>query len=498
MKLQVEGKINVYYVQMLCMIFFPGINFKQETENNPEEPTLHVRLEEREDGYYAFAHMTFKEKEATADRFCQFVPGEAKARTAKLAVGGAVMTVGERLLGYRPSWGIMTGVRPSKLAMELLEAGKTPKEARAALARDYFAIPKKASLATEVALNEKAIVGTPDRKDCSLYISVPFCPSRCAYCSFVSYTSNRLLSLIPEYLDALILDVKRLLTQINQFGLHLKTVYIGGGTPTIFEADQLRALLSTVAEYTDVSALEEYTLESGRPDTITAEKFAVAKEYGVSRVSVNPQTLSDRVLRAIGRNHTAEDFLRAYDIAKSSGIKCINTDLIAGLPGDTFTTFARSLDKILDLKPENITVHTFCVKKAADIVQQGSKVYSRHGGDAGKCVDYSQIRTMRRGYVPYYMYRQKNTVGNLENVGFAHPGMEGRYNIYMMEEYHSVFAAGAGAVTKMVDFAPRDGSPRKIDRFFNHKYPFEYLRDTEQQEKTDFIRHFYEERGLLD
>lgn len=498
MKLKIEGKINVYYVQMLCMIFFPGISFKEDSEDVEGEPALEVTLEEREDGYNARATMFYKDKNATAEQFCLFTPSETKARTAKLAVGAAVMTAGEQLLGYRPSWGIMTGVRPAKLAMELLEAGKTPAETRAALQHDYFAIPKKAALATEVAIREKAIVGVPSVKDCSLYISIPFCPTRCSYCSFVSYTSGRLLSLIPDYLLALCEDVRRLLAEIKSLGLRLKTVYIGGGTPTILDADQLRVLLSTIAEGTDVSSLEEYTLESGRPDTITAEKFAVANEYGVSRVSVNPQTLSDNVLRKIGRSHTADEFLRAFDIARASGIKCINTDLIAGLPGDTFTTFARSFDKILELAPENITVHTFCVKKAADIVQQGSRVYSRQGGDAGKCVDYSQIRALRKGYIPYYMYRQKNTVGNLENVGFAQPGAEGRYNIYMMEEYHSIFAAGAGAVTKVVDFAPQDGSPRKIDRFFNHKYPFEYLRDHELDAKMKFIRQFYEERGLLD
>lgn len=497
MKLQIEGKINVYYVQMLCMIFFPGISFKEEDAEKEGEPSLYVRMDERDDGYLASATMHRKNKSASAEQFCPFTQSETKARCAKLAVGAAVMSAGEKLLGYRPTWGIMTGVRPAKLAMELLEAGKTPEQTRAALERDYFAIPKKAALATEVAINEKALVGVPSAKDCSLYISIPFCPSRCAYCSFVSYTSDRLLSLIPDYLTALCEEIKQILVQIKAMRLNLKTIYIGGGTPTILDADQLRTLLFTVAEGCDVTTLEEYTLESGRPDTITAEKFAVAKEYGVSRVSVNPQTLSDRVLRAIGRNHTAEEFLRAYDIAKQSGIACINTDLIAGLPGDTFTSFARSLDRILDLNPENITVHTFCVKKAAEIIQQGSKVYSRQGGDAGKCVDYTQIRALQNGYVPYYMYRQKNTVGNLENVGFAHPGTEGRYNIYMMEEYHSIFAAGAGAVSKVVDFAPVDGSPRKIDRFFNHKYPFEYLRDTQLDEKLSFIRKFYEERGLL-
>lgn len=496
MKVQIEGKINSYYVQMLCMIFFPGTNFKVQTQQLENEPSLLLRVTENEDGCHAFATMTADGKSATGEQFTPFAADRTKEKTAKLAVGAAVIAAGGKLLGYRPSWGIITGVRPAKMAMDLLAKGKTPEEVRNTLVRDYFAIPKKAALATEVALTERALVGTPDKRDCSMYISIPFCPTRCAYCSFVSYTSPRLLSLIPEYLTVLTADIQRLLYEIQKLNLNLKTIYIGGGTPTILTPDQLRLLLSCVAEGCDISKLEEYTLESGRPDTITAEKFAVAKEYGITRVSVNPQTLCDDVLQRIGRDHNTNDFLRAYDVARASGIQCINTDLIVGLPGDRFSTFARSFDKILDLNPENITVHTFCVKKAADIVQQ-SDVYSRQGGDAGKCVDYTQICAPKKGYIPYYMYRQKNTVGNFENVGFARPGTEGRYNIYMMEEYHSIFAAGAGAVSKVVEYSPAPGKSPMIDRYFNHKYPYEYLRDHAFDEKIAFIEKFYEERGLL-
>jgi oxygen-independent coproporphyrinogen-3 oxidase len=306
------------------------------------------------------------------------------------------------------------------------------------------------------------------------------------------------LNLIPDYLGALCDDITKTLQMIRELGLRLKSVYIGGGTPTILEPDQLRVLLHTINSGCDVAALEEFTLESGRPDTITEEKFRVAKEYGVGRVSVNPQTLSDEVLSRIGRDHTTEQFLRAFEMARNVGIPCINTDLIAGLPGDTFGSFAHSLDKIIELRPENLTVHTFCVKKAADIVHQDQNIYSLHGGDAGKCVDYSQIRAPMKGYVPYYMYRQKNTVGNFENVGFSLPGFEGRYNVYMMEEFHSVFASGAGAVTKAVEYTPDGSAPPKIARFFNHKYPFEYLRDHESEisSKLEFIQKFYEERGI--
>ena len=260
-------------------------------------------------------------------------------------------------------------------------------------------------------------------------------------------------------------------------------------------------LLCAVERMTDVRALEEYTLESGRPDTITEEKLAVAREYGVGRISVNPQTLCDDVLRNIGRAHDTEMFYRAYEIARKSGIPVINTDLIAGLPGDNFKTFSASFDGIMALRPENVTVHTFCVKKSAELRHAGSDIYSMRGGDTGKCVDYSQIKCAHEGYIPYYMYRQKNTVGNFENVGFALPGYEGLYNIYMMEEVHSIFAAGAGAVTKLVDYAPVDGTPRFIERLFNPKYPFEYLDEaaaSANREKLARAESFYRERSMLD
>ena len=328
-------------------------------------------------------------------------------------------------------------------------------------------------------------------------MAIPFCPTRCSYCSFVSYTSPKLLSLIPAYLEHLAADLELTFAKIRELGMRLRTIYIGGGTPTILSADQLRFLLGKIASLTDVTALEEYTLESGRPDTITLEKFAVAKEYGVTRVCVNPQSLCDDVLQGIGRDHSAEDFLRAFDAARESGIPFVNTDLIVGLPGDNFKKFSYTFDKILSLRPENITVHTFCVKKAAEILKQESHIYSLRGGDAGKCVDYTQLKTQQEGYLPYYMYRQKNTVGNFENVGFAREGAECRYNVYMMEEVHSIFAVGAGAVTKMVNYRPENSGKPIIERLFYPKYPYEYLKDESTKEKLDQMEKFFREQGIL-
>ncbi|MBE6600183.1 MAG: coproporphyrinogen dehydrogenase HemZ [Ruminococcaceae bacterium] len=494
MKVTLNGELNKYYVQMLCMIFFPGVKF---SDSEDDGLSVTVGIEKSETGVTAKVHLVFDEKVADAEATEEYSPEATEERTLKIAVGAAMLAAGGELLGYRPSWGMLTGVRPSKVAMELLQSGYSKTRVKKILNQKYSVIPKKASLATDVALAESSIIGTPSPLDCSVYISVPFCPSRCAYCSFVSYTSKRLISLIPDYLVKLGDEIDSIFAQIKRLGLNVKTVYIGGGTPTILEPDQLRFLLSKINSNCDVSTLEEFTLESGRPDTVTEEKMAIAVAHGVTRVCINPQTLSDDVLRGIGRNHSSSDFFRAYDIASRSGIKYINTDLIAGLPGDNFKSFSATVDKIISMRPDNITVHTFCVKKASDFLRRNCNVYSLRGGDAGKCVDYSQIRTVAAGYKPYYMYRQKNTVGNLENVGFALEGAEGRYNIYMMEEVHSIFAAGAGAVTKLVRYPESSEEKSVIKRIFNKKYPYEYLEDGGRREIERETDEFYREQFSL-
>lgn len=497
MYIKLDSPINKYYVQTLGMIFFPGEHFGEDETPDGQAPTLYVRSREVEGGIEAYAEMTYLDKRAEAEHFSEYTEGRKKDITLKLAIGGAVIAAAGEIVGYRPAWGMLIGVRPSKVASEMLGSGISKTRVKRILTNDYFVIPKKAALAIDVALTEKRIIGEPSTKDCSVYVSIPFCPSRCTYCSFVSYTSNRLLSLIPEYLEKLKKDIISNFETIRRLGLNVKTVYIGGGTPTILDNEQLKDLLDCIASQTDVSALEEFTLESGRPDTITAEKFAIAKAYGVTRVSVNPQSLCDEVLCGIGRNHSVDDFYRAYELAKGSGIENINVDLIAGLPGDNFKKFSYTVDEIIKLEPENITVHTFCVKKSAEILRMNSKIYSARGGDAGKCVDYSQIKTKQSGYIPYYMYRQKNTVGNYENVGFSLPEHEGLYNIYMMEEIHSIFAAGAGAVTKLVDNTGNCVQSRNIERLFHKKYPYEYLVEDCNEKFAQDAFNFYTDHNML-
>lgn len=496
MKLFIDGDINRYYVQTLCMIFFPGAKFPENEDEAESTHILNLKLVCTPEKAIATAKLWVEGKESEAQREYLFTDAISNERTRKLAVGAAVLSAAEGIVKHKPAWGMLIGVRPSKVAMEMLNSGLSKTRTKKILTSDFLVTPKKAGLAIDVAKKEQKIIGNHSTKDCSVYISIPFCPTRCSYCSFVSYTSDRLLSMIPDYVVRLCKDVRQIFATIDRLGLNLKTIYVGGGTPTILTVPQIEALLGTINECTDVSRLEEFTFEAGRPDTITAEKLAAVKKFGVTRISVNTQSLAEEVLCKIGRMHSREDFVRAFNIARESGIKCINTDIIAGLPGDKFRTFSASIDEVLVLRPENITVHTFCVKKSADILQQNKNIYSVNGGDVGKCVDYSQLRAGQEGYSPYYMYRQKNTVGNLENVGFALEGYEGLYNIYMMEEVHSIFAAGAGAVTKLVDYRSENNGKIDIDRIFNPKYPYEYLREENcekfSSDMENIVKYYYE------
>ncbi|MBO5315007.1 MAG: coproporphyrinogen dehydrogenase HemZ [Clostridia bacterium] len=487
MILNVSGNINRYYVQTLCMVFFPGATFGADEEVRDGVPVMNVDVSSDLGGESVTAYVSIRlnDKLCEATETVRLDEEITIATHESIAVGRAVFAAGKALLGHTPPWGILTGVRPGKVAGGILASGKGVLKTKRVLRDEYFLTPQKAALAVSVATSEMKLAKKLEKNSCSLYISIPFCPSRCAYCSFVSYTTKRLLSMIDDYLDKLLCDLESTLSMIKELGMTVSTVYIGGGTPTILSPEQLDRLFLKLEEYINPAELLEFTLEGGRPDTITADKLRVAKEHGVTRVSVNPQTLSDQLLSEIGRHHTVEQFYQAYNIAKESGIRDINVDLIAGLPGDDFKNFSETIDKIIELAPTNITVHTFSVKKASDALRKNSGVYSITGGDAAKSVSYAQIKTKFAGYKPYYMYRQKNTVGNLENVGFSVDGHEGLYNVFMMEEVQTIFSVGAGAVTKLVKCDEPFVSKSEITRLFHPKYPYEYLRMTDEDKKAE-------------
>ena len=485
MKLILDTDVNLNYIQALCMIFFPGAKFALDEVVTEETPVVTVKSTHGEDGSIsASAIISIGTQSAYGDFTQPIKSGIDEKRAGKIAVGKAVFRAGEKFFGHTPSWGIMTGIRPAKIARELYDVYNGSEfHVRKALRHEYFLNPKKAALLTDIIVKEREILASLRPDSCSVYISIPFCPTRCAYCSFVSYATKRLNSLIPEYLERLLIDLDRVFTLIKQKGLHVTTVYIGGGTPTTLDFAQLALIMDKIAEHIDVTTLEEFTCEAGRPDTITEDKMRLLVDAGVTRVSINPQTLNDEVLLRIGRKHTGEDFFKAYDIARNAGIQYINTDLIAGLPGDTYRSFSKSVDTILKMRPDNLTIHTFCIKKSADMALGGGfDNYAIASGEAQKSVDYSQVKAKLAGYVPYYIYRQKNTVGNLENVGFSLPGAEGIYNILIMEEVHHIFAVGAGSVTKLVS-----KEQAKIERTFMPKYPFEYLKMTDEEFNSQYI-----------
>ena len=500
MILHISGDISRYYVETLCLIFFPGSTFGEDESVREGIPEVTVTVCSDDEEVTAYTAIKLNDKISESTASVSFSEPVAVATHAAVAVGRAMFAAGKELIGHTPPWGILTGIRPAKVACGLLRSGRGILKTKKILRDEYFLNPQKAALATAVATAELRHIKKMKDNTCSIYISIPFCPSRCAYCSFVSYTTARLLSMIDEYLVALTKELDEIFDTASELGLVVNTIYIGGGTPTTLNEEQLSFLLKKIKSRIDTDKLAEFTLEAGRPDTITQKKLSIAKKYGVTRISVNPQTLNDDVLREIGRRHTVEDFYKAYKMAKRSGIKDINVDLIAGLPGDDFKNFSETVDKIIDLEPSNITVHTFSVKKASDALKKNSNVYSLSGNDAGKSVSYSQLKTKFSGYKPYYMYRQKNTVGNLENVGFSREGRESIYNINMMEELETIFGAGAGAVTKLVDTS---GDSVRIERIFNQKYPYEYLRgrnsievdDTKITKKEKIIRFFKDFKG---
>ncbi|MBR6567120.1 MAG: coproporphyrinogen dehydrogenase HemZ [Clostridia bacterium] len=387
--------------------------------------------------------------------------------------------------GYRPPWGILTGVRPAKLMTKLISS-MGEERAKAYFEKELKVSREKTELALMVAKNEAPLMAINTEKSYSLYISIPFCPSRCSYCSFISHSNESAKKLMPSYAEKLCEEIRVTGEIAKNLGLTLESIYMGGGTPTALTAELLKKVTDAISESFPVSAVREYTIEAGRPDSVTPEKLEIIRNCGATRISINPQTFSDDVLKAIGRNHSGQMTVDAFILAREKGFDNINMDLIAGLPTDTEENYEATLNKTLSFSPENITVHTLSLKRSSTIVTE--KRGTNSGETASKMLSLTQKALLEAGYIPYYMYRQSKCLGNLENVGWAKKGYEGLYNVYMMEEIHSVFAVGAGAVTKLK--APVGSS---IERVFNYKYPYEYIGSFDEIiKRKEQIKDFYE------
>lgn len=486
MILRIFGHDFHYECENLCRVYYPNEKIEIKYDGSGDDPlTVETRLFPADGGARVEVVTSINGSVRSAGDEVK-APEEELRDKCELRIAQLMFELLSAETGYTPPWGVLTGVRPSKLMLRLIsQLGEQG-------AMDYFTkgllvSPQKASLAATVARAEERIVASSQPNSFSLYVSIPFCPTRCSYCSFVSHsiTNSNARKLLPEYLERLSDELAELGGIASELGLRLESVYFGGGTPGVLEAPQLDRLLCSVESSFDLSTLREYTVEIGRPDTVTPEKLRALKIHNVGRISINPQTFNQKTLELIGRNHTVEQAVKAYQLAKSYDFDCVNMDLIAGLPGEKFEDFAASIDTAVALSPENITVHTLALKRSSELNASGAGVSD--GNEAKKMLDYAWKHLDGSGYSPYYMYRQSKCVGNLENVGWCKGGAEGLYNVFMMEECHTVLAAGAGGVTKLCE-----PGGTKVERIFNYKYPYEYISGFDKiTERKSGIKSFY-------
>lgn len=460
-----------YEIERLFRAFFPPIKIQLSNDITLAEGDYCLTQRIREDNAVRLLVRLCAEGRALEQS--ETVGADTPEKEQERVMSVLLYRVLSEFTGAGLPWGILTGVRPIRLL-----AGYSDEYALNKL----LVSPEKLALARKIDKIQTHALAAVPKNSYSLYISIPFCPSRCSYCSFVSHSTDKAMARIDEYVDRLTQELNQTAKIAEEYGLRLDTIYIGGGTPTTLSAEQLKRLFSALEPF-DRSFLREFTVEAGRPDTISRDKLNIIKQAGAQRISVNPQTMNDSVLEAVGRKHTSEDTVRAYQLAREVGFDIINMDLIAGLPTDTEEGFCRSLDRVIELAPENITVHSLSLKRAAKLFRETDR---RTCGVAGM-IEYTHKTLAENGYIPYYLYRQKNTADNQENTGYSKAGAESLYNMFIMEEVQTILACGAGASTKLVD--TKNG---RIKRVMNFKYPYEYLDrfDEIEQLKREVIEFF--------
>ena len=485
MKLYLYGTDNKYSVEQTLLTLFPSER-PEYPEGEPEGERCEIRLTRGEKYAVCTAKLVrnggvFRGTARAANERLRDRDSEAHYmnRIVKLAFYRAALKSGVP----KPEWGCLTGVRPVKLVSAYLRDGLAPAAASARFTREYYVSPERARLSLDAALHTARAEAGLGPGDVCLYVGIPFCPTRCSYCSFVSQSVEKSMALIPGYLEALRLDIEATAEAVGRAGLRPVSVYIGGGTPTTLSAPELDGLCSHLREAFGLPEGIEFTVEAGRPDTISAEKLKVLRAHGVQRISVNPQTMSDAVLEAIGRRHTAADIISALGLVRAGGGFAVNMDLIAGLPKDTPAGFEKTLDAVLALAPENITVHTLSLKRGSTLSAVGGALPG--AGEVAEMLNSACARLYGAGYEPYYLYRQKYMSGGFENVGWTRPGSDSLYNIFIMEELCGIISMGAGGSTKLV-------APGRIKRFFAPKYPLEYIKSIDSiREGKERITDFY-------
>ena len=487
MKLTFRGHDDRYAVEQSLLAFFP----EERPVYEGEDGENHAEVTLREGDTYAVGVtvLTYGGKKARGEarvRVAGVSDEYERERLRQRALKLSFFRAAREVTGVTPSWGALTGIRPAKLVRSMMEEGMTAAQADRVLRETYCVSPARRRLALESAAAGLKAKNELRPEEISLYIGIPFCPTRCAYCSFVSASVEKSFKLMEPYLEALTAEIDAAGRMVRETGLRVKSFYMGGGTPTTLSARQMDALLTKVNESFDLSGCAEYCIEAGRPDTIDREKLQVLLDHGADRISVNPQSLEAQVLEAIGRHHSPEDIERAMELAVSMGFPHVNMDLIAGLPADTPEGFRRTLDRCMTFGADNITVHTLSLKKGSRILLEGLPIPTAE--DVAAMLDYADPALRARGFQPYYLYRQKYMSGSFENVGWCISGAEGLYNIYIMEELHSILSLGAGGSTKMVDT-----KRNRIERVFHPKFPLEYIQRPEKlAENLETFRRFHE------
>ena len=455
MNLTLIGHEDRYAVEQLQMALFP---------ENPEGTAV-SSLFRGKTWLTATAKITLNGKTVSAAR--RLKADEETVRLRRRILQQSYYLAAVQLLDRKPAWGALAGVRPTKITTKHLLEGGSPASAERLMRDVYYVTPERRQLAVDCSESTVKAVSLMDKDDLSVYVGIPFCPTRCSYCSFVSRTVGKKTELLDKYLAALEREIQITARLMKESGKHLLTLYIGGGTPSILSTPQMIHLLDTLRESFDFSRCIEFTVEGGRPDTLDLEKLRAIREHGADRMSINPQTMEDSVLRACGRPHTGADVIRAYRQAEEAGFTAINMDLIAGLPTDDFDGFRRSLDAVAALNPANITVHTLALKKGADLFEKREGLSTAE--EVSRMVDYSNAALRNLSYKPYYLYRQKYMSGSFENVGWSRESLDCLYNIYMMEELHTIVSLGGGGMNKV---NLPDGT---LQRFHNPKFPEQYI-----------------------
>ena len=479
MKLYLKGHAERYPVEQLQMQLF-GDRPTQfvETPFSGEDGAV-SSLHDGKIYRTATAKITLDGKTATAARRIPLT--KADVRLTRRILQQSYYLAAVQLLPEAPPWGALSGVRPTKLATKVLLEGGREQDADRMLRDVYFVTPERRRLCLDASRHtlEAAQLLAPD--DLSLYIGIPFCPTRCAYCSFVSESVERFGEFLPPFLDCLIREIEYTGALLKRSGWHIRSLYIGGGTPTTLSTPQMTRLLDAIGTHFDLSRSLEFTVEGGRPDTLDPAKLRAIRAGGATRISINPQTMSDSVLRAIGRRHTAAETVEAFRMAREAGFDDINMDLIAGLPGDTPASFSETVRQVLALEPSNVTVHTLALKKGADLFQRRVTLPTRE--DVAQMLDASGRQLRAAALEPYYLYRQKYMSGSFENVGWCRAGYTGYYNIYMMEELHSILSLGGGGMNKI------NLPAGALERFHNPKYPQDYIQriDTVLRQKDEIF-----------